>query len=100
MVRITTAGVAALLGVAAAPASAPGASAGPSLVVTPEGAIINAPFAVTLNGAPVFAWDIAYGIVSGSSNYQSGDLNRSYYVVYTSTDELYFGSRYSLWYGN
>lgn len=52
MVRMMTIGAAALSCIAAAPSSAPGAPASPSLNVTPVGGILDAPFDVTLKGVP------------------------------------------------
>lgn len=49
------------------------------------------------SGAPVFTFDIAWGILSGCGIYSGTE--QAYNLIYTSIDELYFHN-YALVYGS
>jgi hypothetical protein len=48
------------------------------------------------SGAPIFTYDVAWGILSGCATYSGTD--RTYNIVYTPTDELDYGN-YTLVFG-
>ena len=49
------------------------------------------------SGAPVFTFDVAWGILSGCSNYANSET--AYNLIYTSVDEVYYHS-FTLVYGS
>jgi hypothetical protein len=49
------------------------------------------------SGAPIFTFDVAWGILSGCATYANSE--RTYNIIYTSIDELYFNG-YALRYGS